>query len=864
MSATYAGYSNLALTLSGTIPIDTIALGATIAADGLLGTYGVQFLGGSVSLQPFYGAVFGAAGTNFTLTNLGLIENTRTVLSTGANYGVGVLFGGGGEVINAGTILGGANAGVFMETTGTVINSGVINDGTLNGEGGVTILQANGAYVDNAASASIYGAFGLYFGYGAATVVNAGVITGRYIGVFDVGEGISITNLGTIAVGANPIQDIAIDGSASIVNGSATDTTAVIAGGIMFSTSSIDANGAPKTLASTGVLTNFGTVGAVAMQAGQVVNGSNTDTNALVRGEVSFNQGGLFANYGTLVDSATIGDEVRISNGGTLINGSASDSTALITAASLALGISLGKTTSFTNYGTIVGGTITGIYQQSGVMVNDGTIIGNSHSAGSSAALLMGAYGNATVTNNGLVEGRLAVSGFFPAYKYNDTLINSGSIISTLGTAGFAVKMGSGTNLLVDESTGVFVGIVQGGTGVNVLELASAASAGTVSGFGSLFTEFSTVSIDTNARWVIDGSYSNFGTTTIEGFASLDTIMLDGATFAQANETYVAGVGLELNNGTQSVTLDVAGSFASADFVVAASATGTKITLAVPCFARGTRLRTPSGQVAVELLRAGDVVSTAGGPKPVRWIGTRAYEGRFIEGNKMALPVRIRRHALGFNVPSRDLVVSPGHAMVLDGQLVHAWRLLNGVSVTQAEHVAAVAYYHLDFGTHEVIFAENAPTESFRDENCRGQFQNEASAPPCPVPPRCLPVLEEGYALARLAARLATRAGVVARTPRGSAGPLVGFIDSLAPRLTGWAVDKAAQDEPVELDVLYDGQFFARILANFYRPDLRAAGFGDGCHGFTLALPGDGAVAVRRTRDLAPLGPTAEARRLTA
>lgn len=857
MVGSYVGTYQAAVTLSTATPDVTFGSAAVVAADSLLGTYGVPSVGG-VTLKPFYGPVLGPAGANFTITNLGLIENTGT-----AAYSTGIFLDGGGVVTNAGTILGGPDGGVFMETAGTVRNSGVINDGTLNGDGGVTVLRSAGAYVENAASASIYGAFGLYLGYGAATVMNAGNITGRYIGMFGMGEGISLTNLGTIADGKNPLDAIAIDGSADITNGAVNDTTAAISGNILFSTSSTGANGAPTSLASTGTVTNFGTMGGVSMQTGTVKNGSESDTKALISGEAIFTTGGVLKNFGTV--SSLKGNEVNLGSGGTLINGSAADETALLTGVSLNLGISLGKNTSFVNYGVVNGGTITGVYEQSGVIVNElgGTITGDSHSVGVSAALLVGAYGNATVTNAGLIEGITAFSGYFPHYVYNNTLVNSGSIVSSLGTAGVAVKMGKGNNLLVDRPGAVFVGTVAGGAGSDRLELARSDVVGTLGGFGSQFVQFGTLTIDSGAAWEIEGGAGGFGATTIAGFSTLDSILLEGTTFTQAQASFANGIGLVLQNSSQSVTLDIAGSFSTGDFALHTVAAGTEITLAAPCFCRGTRIRTPGGDIPVEQLRTGDLVLTAAGPKPVRWIGRRAYDGRFIAGSPLMLPVRIRRHALGRNLPSRDLFVSPGHAMVLEGQLVHAWRLLNGVSIAQLREVASVEYFHLDFGTHEVIFAENAPTESFRDIGCRNQFHNAASydGPPVP-PPHCLPVLEQGYALAALQARLAARAGI-APGPRHVPGALIGYIDALTPMLSGWAMDEAAPEAAVELEVLCRGRIATRILANLYRADVHAAGFGNGCHGFSLPLAELGTVSgplrVRRASDQAalPLAATA-------
>lgn len=55
--------------------------------------------------------------------------------------------------------------------------------------------------------------------------------------------------------------------------------------------------------------------------------------------------------------------------------------------------------------------------------------------------------------------------------------------------------------------------------------------------------------------------------------------------------------------------------------------------------------------------------------------------------------------------------------------------------------------------------------------------------------------------------------------------------------IRGWILDEAAPQRRLLLDLFIDGHFAGQILANQQRPDLRAAGVGDGYHGFEWRSP---------------------------
>ncbi|MBW4983848.1 Hint domain-containing protein [Mameliella sp. CS4] len=145
----------------------------------------------------------------------------------------------------------------------------------------------------------------------------------------------------------------------------------------------------------------------------------------------------------------------------------------------------------------------------------------------------------------------------------------------------------------------------------------------------------------------------------------------------------------------------------------------------ISCFALGTLIATPQGEVAVETLCAGDMVLTADGPAvEVRWIGRQTVVKRFA-GEKAQL-VRIASGALGNH---SELFVTGDHGMVLDGYVVNASALVNGGSidwVPLSETPERFTVYHVETEAHDVVLANGAPAETFVDYATRRTFDNYA------------------------------------------------------------------------------------------------------------------------------------------
>jgi hypothetical protein len=159
---------------------------------------------------------------------------------------------------------------------------------------------------------------------------------------------------------------------------------------------------------------------------------------------------------------------------------------------------------------------------------------------------------------------------------------------------------------------------------------------------------------------------------------------------------------------------------------------------AIACFCTGTLILTPDGERAVESLRIGDRVRTAmnheaqagnpakAPPGNVVWIGHRHTDCAGHPRPRDVWPIRIRAHAFGCGTPQRDLLLSPDHAVFVEGVLIPVRHLINNATIVQ-EEVREVTYWHVEMDSHDVILADGLPCESYLDTGNRGHFENGGS-----------------------------------------------------------------------------------------------------------------------------------------
>jgi hypothetical protein len=283
-----------------------------------------------------------------------------------------------------------------------------------------------------------------------------------------------------------------------------------------------------------------------------------------------------------------------------------------------------------------------------------------------------------------------------PSYSANITL----TLSSTETNGYYTVEGASGT-------------IDIGGTTYNVTGLAALGTDGS----DNLFNPNGTFSDPSSSTGFVDGDGIAFATSD----PNADGAGSSSGSVASDVELYVQDGSDGLPN-TGDYFVDTS---SQGDTVTATSVTVSNVSL---CFASGSRIRTVRGEIAVEELRVGDLALTAGGEaRRIVWIGSRTIA----RPDRGQWPVRVRAGAFAGELPRRDLLLSPGHAVCVpapDEVLIPIGELVNGASIAAVE-VEEVSYWHIELESHDVLLAEGLPCESYMDCGNRGWFAGDAGTP---------------------------------------------------------------------------------------------------------------------------------------
>jgi Hint domain len=572
----------------GTKYIDFGALTLDAGADWTLAGYNVL---NSVPLTVSGTTTLGVTGTlvgDVTLQNGAHLSIAAGATIEGSGVAPAYGYGGTSTVVNAG-LIDPAFAGVYQASGGAVTNlaggiilgttygvsandATVVNYGSIGG-GGSGLLLRDGASAFNHSNGTITGGVkGVYGRFDPGTLTNAGTIsggtdavllaagyTGRLVvdpGAVFIGTVSGANTLGATAVSTLELASGATTGTLNSFGSQYVDFAQVtIDVGASWLVNSSDVVTTSYTIIDSGTLTNTGSLGStITLAAGaRLTNASGAIISAssvAVTGAAS----------GQVVNAGTIGGVggVEVGAGSTVTNAAG----ALITAGTMN-GVEIIGGGSVFNAGSIgnAGSDFSAVYfHGSGALYNaaTGTITSTYHAldvfGGSGTVINLGVFASSNTTfsaialDNGGVVSNAASGTILAAYHGiyiagGGTVFNAGMIAAT-GAHTISVGLLDGaTNRVIVAPGATFIGKVDGGntlgaTAASTLELASGASAGTLTGLGSHYVNFANVTIDNNAAWIL--ASASLGT----GYTIVDSGTLTNSSYLGSSVTVTSNASL--------------------------------------------------------------------------------------------------------------------------------------------------------------------------------------------------------------------------------------------------------------------------------------------------------------------------------
>ena len=643
----------------------------------------------------------------------------------------------GAALVDNGTI----NVGTKLIDTGSVTGTGTLNVGS----------GANATLTGNTTLGSITDAGTLTLGGSDAAAIT--IASGAQATIAsNFSDTASITGAGTLTVNSGVTASLAAGSSVASIIAAGTLDLAGATGGVI----NMQGNSAHSVADFTGssssaTLTNFGTTDDIILGTGVLPAPTSGTSIAL-----GYNSGVLTVTEGTSSAQVTVsgvsgntlsaasfvalqgtnGENIELASGlsGQTFTFSTSSAGSFEAPANYTGGIAPGDSIVAGEVVTIASGTasVTGAALVDNGTINVGTKLIDTGSVTGTGTLNVGSGANATLTGNTTLgsitdAGTLTLGGSDAAAI---TIASGAQATIASNFSDTASITGAGT---LTVNSGVTASLAAGSSVASIIDAGTLDLAGATGGVINMQGN-STHSVADFTGTDVTGHVLN---TALTNFGATDDIILGSSNFSLSGTT--DKLTDSYNNGTLVVTDATNGELVTIDVSLADGVSASSMVLEEStgqlmihlCFYPGTGIATPDGEVPVEALQAGDLVLTANGAKPVRWVGQSHVHTRFADPLR-SLPIRIKAGALGNGLPVRDLLLSPDHAVFIDGILVQAGALVNGTSIVREQDVPEqFTYYHVEMATHELLLAEGVPAESFVDNVDRMHFHNwdEREAP---------------------------------------------------------------------------------------------------------------------------------------
>lgn len=676
----------------------------------------------------------GATATSVTVGASGILSNGGTVTDITVTSG--------GTVENSGAVTSAhiSSGGIISSTSGSTATSVIVSSG--GGYVGPSLTGVSvkpGGAATSAAAGTTYSAVLIgnqtYYQVGGSSTTTPPVLQKGdtlYVEAGAVASGIETVSGGGATV---YVLNGGILENSTINRGIVHVAAGGIASGNIENSVAEHVSAGGSSLNETILKTAGGTTGFLSALAGASVTGDLVASSGTIKVASGATVTGVTVGVsGTLSNDGTA-TTITVTSGGTMVN-SASLTGAQVSSGGIISSTKKGSVAQVTvsSGGGYAGPSLTGVIVQPGGAAASAAA-GTTYSAVSSGGQTIYEYKSGgqvfssttpPLLQNGdtlYIEANAVASGIetttgSDAYIY---VSNGGELLSSTIDAGYlyvssgGVASGNTENAVVEQ-------INRGGSSIDETVLFT----GNLPGYLTAYAG-ATVASDT----VISSGLIE----TLAG-ATLTSITVGSggvvSNFASATDITVNSGGLLINSGTVSdFTISSGGlisgfgTYGSGGLYPYAGIVGDAPDITPLCFYPGTRLHTPTGTVAVEEVTAGMLLLTASGAaRPVRWLGRSEASTRFADPLRV-LPIRIKARALGDGLPTRDLLVSPDHAIFLRGLLIQAAALVNDRTILRESDVPeCFTYYHVELATHELLIAEGVPAESFVDNVDRMHFSN--------------------------------------------------------------------------------------------------------------------------------------------
>ncbi len=137
-------------------------------------------------------------------------------------------------------------------------------------------------------------------------------------------------------------------------------------------------------------------------------------------------------------------------------------------------------------------------------------------------------------------------------------------------------------------------------------------------------------------------------------------------------------------------------------------------------------VRTPCGPRRIENVRKGDLIVTRdSGLQPVKMVFSKTFQKSDLAADPGLAPVRLRPRALGPMMPQQDLLVAPGHKILVPGYRLadvpdNSARLIAARDIAEKSdaafadrNVEEVTFYSIVFEQHQIFCVNGLPVESY-------------------------------------------------------------------------------------------------------------------------------------------------------